>query len=237
MRHFFILNGEKSRDFGLYISGSGTYNSPERDVEVVSVPGRNGDLILDNGRFKNVMLSYPAFLRSEFLERSAAIREWLLSYSGYRRLEDTYHQDEFRMARYTGNIEFDMRVLNKSGECTLNFDCKPQRFLKSGEQMITITQPDVIRNPTRFEARPLLRVYADGSGIIFVGNNQIEIRDIGGFVDIDCELQNAYRGTENMNSRIYLKSGDFPVLKEKATELYFDGDITKIEIKPRWWSV
>lgn len=40
------------------ISGYGTYGAPERDVEAVAVPGRNGDLIFDNGRFTNAEVYY-----------------------------------------------------------------------------------------------------------------------------------------------------------------------------------
>lgn len=40
------------------ISGYGTYGAPERDVEMVAIPGRNGDLIFDNGRFTNAEVYY-----------------------------------------------------------------------------------------------------------------------------------------------------------------------------------
>lgn len=52
MRQYLIFGGECSKDFGLYISGSGAFNAPERDIETVEVPGRNGSLIIDNGRYK-----------------------------------------------------------------------------------------------------------------------------------------------------------------------------------------
>ena len=50
----FTFAGRSSKDFGIYLSGSGVFNAPERDVETISIPGRSGDLILDNGRFKNI---------------------------------------------------------------------------------------------------------------------------------------------------------------------------------------
>ena len=46
----FTFDGVNSERFGLWISGAGTYDTPERDVALVSVPGRNGDLEFYNGR-------------------------------------------------------------------------------------------------------------------------------------------------------------------------------------------
>ena len=59
---YLTFNGKNSAEFGVWISGGGTYNAPARDVEMVSVPGRNGDISYDNGRFQNVAVTYPAFI-------------------------------------------------------------------------------------------------------------------------------------------------------------------------------
>ena len=61
---------------------------------------------------------------------------WLLgSPMQYQRLEDDYHPDEYRMAIFTGPLDFDTRFLNRSGETTLNFNCKPHRYIKAGTWM------------------------------------------------------------------------------------------------------
>ena len=57
---YIVYGGKCSKDYGLYVSGSGTFNAPERDVDLVEVPGKNGTLVLDNGRFKNIPVTYPA---------------------------------------------------------------------------------------------------------------------------------------------------------------------------------
>ena len=65
-RQHIIIAGRDLADFGVYISGNGTYNAPARDVKSVAIPGRNGELTLDNGRFKNVTVKYPAFIVEDF---------------------------------------------------------------------------------------------------------------------------------------------------------------------------
>ena len=66
VRNYLTFAGKNSKDFLLYISGPGVYDSPEADVELTSVPGKNGDIIRENAkggqrRFKNMDITYDAF--------------------------------------------------------------------------------------------------------------------------------------------------------------------------------
>lgn len=235
MRNYLIFDNRRSSDYGLYISGSGAFNAPERDVEVVEIAGRNGNLILDNGRFRNITVSYPAFISGDFVRQASAARDWLCGRTGYFRLEDTYHPEFFRLARFAGPVDFEMRFQNCGGETNLHFDCKPQRFLKSGEHPISITGKTILRNPTGHTALPLIRVYGSGNGLLFVGGSAVQVAGLDGSLTLDSDLQDAYKGTENMNSRVSLDA--FPSLPMGGTEVSFSGGISKIEIIPRWWSI
>ena len=48
-----------SSDFDVVISGEGVFDAPKKDVEKVSIPGRNGDLIIERNRYENIIVSYP----------------------------------------------------------------------------------------------------------------------------------------------------------------------------------
>ena len=165
-RNFFTLAGTDSRDFGVYINGQGTFNAPSRSYEIISIPGRNGDLIGTEKRLDNVELTYHAFIYNNFEQNIEDFRSFLLSLIGYQRLTDSYHADEFRMVAYEGPFEADVVAMNNAGEFDITFNCKPQRFLTSGEEVTTLTASGSITNPTRFNSQPLLRVYgAGGLGI------------------------------------------------------------------------
>lgn len=235
MINYLIFGGKRSLDFGIYISGSGSYNAPERDVEIISIPGRNGDLILDNGRFSNITVTYPAFIHRDFQRQAKAARDWLLSSSGYQRLEDTYNPELFRLARFSGPMDFDTRFQNLGGETTLAFDSKPQRFLKSGEHPMILTAAAEIRNPTSYPAQPLINIYGSGSGAISVNGSVVSISDIDELLTLDCEIQDAYKGLQNKNATVSLDK--FPELPAGACEISFSGGIEKIEIIPRWWTI
>lgn len=232
--NFITFAGVDSSDFNIGISGSGTFSAPERDIEQISVPGRDGDLLFDNGRYKNITVSYPAFISKNFVSKFDAFRAFMMSQRGYQRLEDTYHPGEYRMAEFRGPLNPDVKVLNIAGEFELNFNCKPQRWLKVGEKPITLTATAVIHNPTYYDAKPLIRAY--GTGSITIGDNTITVDTADDYTDIDCEIMEAYCGTTNCNDNITLSGDDFPVL-EPGDNTVTIADFTSVVIWPRWWTL
>ena len=231
---YLTFAGRSSEDFDCHISGSGTYNSPQRDIENIAVPGRNGDLHIDNGRFNNIEITYPAFITKHFEHNYAHLKTFLLSKRGYQRLEDTYHPDFYRRARFVGNITPVMSTLNKAGSFDLTFDCDPRRFFLSGEIVITLNADGNITNLSQFPALPLIRAY--GTGSMTVNGITVQIQTADGYTDIDSELQEAYKGSTNCNNNIILTNGAFPELAPGTNVITFTG-LTKLEIKPNWWTV
>ena len=161
-----IFDGEDSRDYGVYITGQAVYNAPEREVEMISIPGRNGQFALDMGRFENIEVTYPAGIfadtETDFAEAISDFRNYLCSRKGYVRLTDEYNPNEYRMAIYKSGLEVEPAQL-RAGQFEITFDCKPQRFLTSGETEISVSSGDTITNPTLFEASPLLKVKGHGT--------------------------------------------------------------------------
>lgn len=242
MRNYITFAGKSLKDYGVYISGSGTFKSPERDTTKISIPGRNGDLTLDNGRYKNVPVEYPAFVVKKFGENVAGLREYLLSLFGYQRLEDTYNTDEYRMAKYSGG--FSPKALDDltAGEFKLTFDCMPQRFLKDGENYISVSNGSVLLNPTRMTAKPLIKmttgssVTASAPASLSVGGIQVLCTRPTTVIFLDCDLQEAYNDFyTNMNDKITLVHGVFPTLPAGESGIYIAN--CTVEIMPRWWRI
>ncbi len=133
MREYFILNGVDSRDFGVYISGQGTFSAPQKAYTFYNIPGRNGALLGNEHRLENINVSYEAFIYTDFDNQLAAFRSFLLSIDGYAKLSDSYHPDEYRYAVYQGPFEPTVEKTNDAGKFTIIFSCKPQRYLLSGD--------------------------------------------------------------------------------------------------------
>lgn len=234
MMQFFVYNGKSSREFNVVINEHTGYSAPERDCDVIEIPGMNGDLTLDNGRYKNISVTYKCGISNNFASHISNLKAWLYSNIGYHRLEDTFDPDHFRLARVSENLEPTSFARARAGQFDIKFDCKPQRFLKSGEEIYTFTGTGKIINPTFYNALPLIRAY--GTGTLGIGSTTITINSANTYTDIDCAIQDAYKGAVNCNGNITLNSGDFPVLEPGENGISLSG-ITSIELTPRWWTL
>ena len=230
-----IFNNKSSADCRIQVAHPPGYAYPERDYTITHIPGRNGDIIQDNGCYKNVERTYEVSFdvpNEDFATYANAVSAWLHSTTGYARLEDSYEPNYYRMATYQESNIFE-NLYNQAGTATIVFECKPQRFLKTGDNIITIQNSLTIMNPTGFEAYPLFKVTGT-SGVLTVNGNSITFSSIDDFVMLDCELQDAYKENINKNSTI---SGIFPVLKTGSNTISWTGDISSVTMKPRWWTI
>lgn len=238
-RRTFTYDGQNSADYGLYIAGDSVYDAPTRDMDMITIPGRNGQLSIDQGRFENITVTYPAFIwadtQAEFRQKLRAIRNWLTSKHSYYKLSDNYNPESYRLGIYKSGLEVEPVFYNRAGRFELSFDCKPQRFLLSGDEQTVIGEnPYILVNPTPFESLPVFEV--EGSGTLTVNNSSMTIANNGTTV-IDSEMMEAYEEENGaIVSRNDLVSGEFPTLKEGNNSIDTVG-LTSVKVKPRWWEV
>lgn len=252
---FFTFDGLKSSDYGIWISGENSFYTPERDVTVVEIPGRNGSLTLDNGRWKNVRIDYPCFMSNDFKEGFDAFKNAILPKLGYLRLEDTYHPTGYRKARFLGGIKPKTGPYNRSAEFTLSFDAWPQFYLFpqgsifpesiiingggtiDNVPLVSYSQPQV----TVYFANPL--VYETKSGSVTIGDHTMTFTDVPytsskarGFV-IDSEAKTITMSINGVSTDISSYcSGEFFEILPPSTEVSSTG-AAYLVITPRWWSL
>lgn len=173
------FDGFKSSNYGVYITGQAVFNAPERAVEMITIPGRDGAFAQDQGRFENIEVTYPAGIfadtESDFADAISDFRNILCSREGYCRLIDDYNPNEYRMAIYKSGLEVSPAQL-KAGEFNITFECQPQRFLTSGETKSTLSSPATVNNPTRFPSKPQLQV--NGYGDIDINGGVISVENV-----------------------------------------------------------
>lgn len=235
-----IFNGIPSTNYGIHVETPPVYATPERDYEVVHIPGRNGDLVIDNGSYKNVTRKYSISvgeIDGNFTTLAAGVSEWLHSASGYARLEDSYESDYFRLAYYVADAEME-NLFHQAGKMLIEFNCKPARFLKAGERAVPFTTDGSISNPTFQKSFPKLTVVVSGSGTLTIGDQTITISGLTNSTRmvIDSELQDIYEegSLTNLNSKVSFSDG-FPLLSPGVNTITFTGSITSVEVIPRWW--
>lgn len=237
-----VFNGISSRDVGIEVETFPTYDIPEREYEAIHVPGRNGDIIIDNGTYKNVSRTYNVSIATyniPYSQKMAGVAKWLHSAPGYTRLEDSYDPDFYRLAYYNEAVSIE-NLFNEAGRATIKFVCKPQRFFKSGDMPVEFTTNGVIQNRTVNIALPKIIVTKNGlQGAITIGDATITLAASSGSpIIIDSELQDVYDSLgENKNSVITFNDGIFPLLQPGSNSVSISGGVTKVEIIPRWWTI
>jgi phage-related protein len=232
----FTYDGKLSSDYGLYIKGVDVFKAAKRSVTDLTIPGMNGTLTQDNGRFENVEISYDCYIRSGAVAQLKDLENFLLSSAAYRRLEDSEDPGVYRMAKYSQETGFSQASMSHaSGTVTLSFVCQPERWLTSGESFAEVTSGGTLTNPTLFAAKPVIRIY--GAGTVTVGGITVAVAEgAESYVDVDSLICSCYEGATLRNGIVSLTDHTFPELPAGETGLTFSGP-TKVEVKPRWWRV
>ena len=237
----FTYNGVNSLDMGLRIESKNVFSAPAYDTRFQAIPGRDGDLILPNGRFPNVQITYTVFLptksQSELSEKMTAVKAWLYTEPDrYHRLTDTYDTQTFRRAVINTQLDVEDQ-LRKIGVFTVSFSCLPFKFLFSGQQKVSVSaSPYTLANPTVFAAKPFIKVLGSGAGTLRITssrhNDKWEFAGIDGYVEIDSEEMNFYKGSVSCNEAV--EGSGFPILRPGNNGISFTGGISGLTIVPRW---
>lgn len=232
------FGGVSSEDVGLRMEHHPQRMFPAPKLDRVSIPGRSGELLFPQGAFENYTQSYDVWIepaRRDYASIAQAVASWLYAKSGYQQLRDETDIDTYRLACCIDSAELDNRLL-LTGKGTIRFLCKPQRWLVQGDQVQNFAASGAtIRSPTQFDALPLITVYGTGAGTLSVGNITCTLNEIDGYITLDSDLQNAYKGTANKNNTVSIPT--FPRLAPGNNAIAWTGGVTRVEIIPRWWTI
>ena len=188
---YLVINGRDSRDFGIYLIDGNIFDYTIREYESYQVPGRNGDVTIDKGRWKNISVTFKCAAYDNAREKLDMWRAFLLSgmnvireiehastetgtlvpgYHGSYKIETSIEPDLFRIGMISSVSSPELSLQGGGGFVEVTFDCQPQKYLKSGLEPMDITAGvSNLYNPTHYDARPLLKVKAAqvGGKIIF----------------------------------------------------------------------
>jgi phage-related protein len=231
----FYLDGADAKIYGLNLQKPVEFSAPIPIVEKEHIEGRNGDIIYDTGAYENRTASAVCYALARNVKSSLrAINHYLFGNRGYRRFETSDDAEHFWLARVSNGARIEQR-LRTLAPFEIEFDCKPQAFLKVGEIPIYISGATSVFNKYGYDALPIIKVYGTGAGSLSVGDFRVDFTEIDDMTILDCDLQNAYNGNGNRN--MYIDAPEFPVLKNGENKISFSGGITKIQIIPRWWEL
>lgn len=223
-----------STDYGAYVFPMNIYDAPVREIRPISASGKSGDILFDNKRYPNVRIGYTFVIMKDFKVQYRKLRQELLSLIGYTKLE--WNNDlEYRMGYLSETVEPVMASDGKSGKFQVVFSCRPQIYLREGDDQLEYDDNCEIVNPTLFDSKPLIRVY--GYGNLTINNSTIRItQHEQEYIDIDLEIMDAYCEDVNMNGFISIV-GEIPYFWSGKNDINLGSNISKIVVTPRWYYI
>lgn len=210
---------------------------PTRKGTVTPIPGSSRELVEMEDAWESYDQPYSMFVGDgtpDSIQEALNDVARVLYKTGLQVLLDDYEPDYFRLAYYQGPFDVENRY-TRLGKFDITFRCRPERFLISGNEAITVSSGDTLINPTAFAAKPLIHIEGSGSGTVTVAGTVMSFTGLVDFVNVDCDKMDVYRQpAENKNN---LMTGNFPVLPSGENTISFTGGITSVTITPRYWVI
>ena len=231
----FYLDGIDARSAGIQLQAPIEFSKAVPVFEAQTIPGRNGSLIWETGSYENRSGSASCFCLQKDVEKAiSSAGRFLMGKRGYRRLETSDDPDHYWMARVENSPRIEQR-LRLIAPFEIGFDCKPQRFVKSGENAMVFQNSSSIFNHYGQTALPFIALYGHRAGRLTIGDCVVDVKTLDGTLYLDSDTQNAYNDNGNQNMNI--SASVFPSLPDGEIPIAFSGGIERVEIIPRWWEL
>lgn len=247
-----VFNGHSMLDFGFYLKkGAPAITVPKRNVKIVSIPGSIvGDTFVDDGNYPNTNITYsfrsvPSKIPTDNEDiLLKELTEWLnKSSSKYVKVYDTIRPGYSRRGILT-NISDITKNFEGCYDISLTFSVQPYWYSNLGQEArmySAFTQENTypVYNPEKYRSYPYIKISnldtTDGFTIT-IGSRSLQISQVNGYVEIDCETGEVYKGNTPKNQyvtgnkRLYLAAGsnEIEITPASNTPRY------QLELTPRW---
>ena len=225
MYSFVWKNKDSYLDFGIVINQRPPTVRAEKNVQEPEVPGRDGDLTVDDGTYKPITLPFICTLLDT--SNLDAVLFWL---DGYSDLILSWQNDRYYKAKMINRIDI-VRSLEILGEFPLLFKAQPFGYALNNDLITLLATPSTVTNTATKDSKPVIKVYGTGMIDLIVNGSTIHLTNVVGYVTIDSDLMDCYKDTLLKNNDM---TGDFPELVVGENAVSWTGTVTSVEITPNW---
>lgn len=225
---YFIWNGVKSTNFGVFITKFPNIVIPAERVSFATVPGRSGSLVKTEGNDVYDDIVYPIECG---VRRVSDIRRASAYLHGAGTLALPCRPGEHANGRIINQISFEQLVRGKENmEFTVNFRLHPF-WIKDLEEVVIFSSSNTVHyliNEGDVPARPIIVLTGTGTGTLTINGSVTEVRNMIGNATIDSTIEETYSEKETLNN---FMTGEFPIFKSGVNTISFDGDITSVKVR------
>lgn len=227
MEGYFIFKGIDSRDMGVLIAAMPDIVKPERRAETLTIPGRSGTLTLDEGCYDAYTLRMECGLRGT--ERLAELAAWL---DGSGELILSTEPERVYRARISNAISI-ADVIYLYSTFLVQFDVFPFKYsVNRVDEELSLTAAATIYNRGTVYAEPTITVYGSGRIFLTINDEIYRLLDVEEYMTIDSERMEAYKGQQSCNHQF--GALEFPRLAVGENKISWTGNVTRVDIEPKW---
>lgn len=250
-RGSFIFDGVESSTVKAMIQARPIIEAPSRKVSWKSVYGTDGDVPFDEGAYGNTNLDLAFFIDGDDLISDRQAFYNLLEGQGvYKEFIPYFDPSKIYRVMLSDKISFhNKHFYGEKQQATAKFTVKPYKYLVDSDPITVTSIQDVsgihipnftVTNPTNYMSQPIIKLMGTGPVTLKVNGKDFNIINIIDTITLSCERQAAYQELVTgfltpMNYQIATR--DYPVLKPGINSISVTGDVSQIDIEPRWRSL
>ncbi|MGN1231094.1 MAG: hypothetical protein ACI4TP_04265 [Anaerotignum sp.] len=224
---WFTFKGINSRDMGIIVTSMPETVRPERRMENITIAGRNGTLHTD----EEVYESYDRTMECAIKKRAKLddIAAWLVGIG-----EMTFSTEPDKVYRVTiANKISIAQMMRMFQKFQVIMDTQPFKYnINPIADELTLTVPTIIRNGGTVYSEPIITVYGSGDITLSINGVDFPLYGVNGYITIDSEMMEVFKGNVSQNSKY--GGAAFPRFEVGENTIGWTGNVTKMEIQPKW---
>lgn len=225
MRNWFIYNGINSMEFeNLIVEELPNIDFANEEVNVIDVPGRNGNLHIKTGRYNSSLKTIKCTLKN--LNDIDTLASWLC---GSGEIIFSSQNDRYFKCYFTNQISLE-RVMVQFRSFIIQLECEPFGYLLDGRNQIEVDQDMLLFNPGTMISAPVIKLIGNGDLYITINSKLVTIKNVINEVTLDCDLMTC---TSNGINKGRDMIGEYPIFSP-GENLISIGENTSAVIIPKW---
>lgn len=222
MAQTFTFNGTASTTYDITVKKLPPIVMPERDIESISIDGRNGNLHIDYETYNSYNTTMEIIIND--LTELDTIKAWL---TGIGTMIFSDRADRQYTCVIKNQLPYDMYAYN-SKVVPIQMELSPISLSTTETTVTKTTSPTTFTVGGNYSTKPVLEIKGTGAVSIYLNGKSFTLSDCSNTAYIvDCDLQNVTKDDVNVNSEFY---GDFPELIVGTNDLQWTGTVTEVKV-------
>lgn len=225
--YFFVYNGVSSKQFNIGIKTAPIRTIPERRVNTIEVPFRDGSFTLDTGTYGTFTIDFECLVVGSFTpQHIRKIKRWLSEPFGKLQVSDELELEY--EAKMINKVDFE-ELVDNTGSFLVTFECQPYGHYRQGLCLHSVSNNTEIHNETDTIALPYMKIYGSGDITVTLNGEPITFKGVSEYIEVDSELMECFKDNSLLNDKMI---GNFPIFRVGVNTIV--SNASKIDILPRW---